>query len=334
MELLVTGGYHDESGECFVDRVAPGRRERVLTFRPPAAHRIAGKGFTGATWLDGDLLVCTFDAVWRFAPGGRLIGRLHQPDFNDLHGVAVLLNGRLAVCNTGLDSVDQFDVDGMFIGRSGFTPGWFDARRQQGLAVAREALPGVMRAGWDEPSVPVMSAAQGPHYNPPGGEPFHRLRVRDYLHPNHAVEFDGRLAVTMLATREIRCARTFERLIDLPGNPHDGVVHEGRLLVTQTDGKVVSVGLDWSVEVAVDTARSGHTGWCRGLAVGPNALAVGLSEIRRTPQFSWRGDAFERTETSVLWFDVAGGFVGRVDLTDRDRQSKVFALLHPAKGWV
>ena len=102
MELLVTGGYEDGSGECFVDRVDPsGLRERVVSFTPPERHRVPSKGFTGAAWLDGDLLVCSFDAVWRFNPNGKLLGRIHQPDANDLHDVAVLANGRIAVCNTG-----------------------------------------------------------------------------------------------------------------------------------------------------------------------------------------------------------------------------------------
>ncbi len=334
MELLVTGGYEDGSGECFVDRVDPsGLRERVVTFTPPEPHRAPSKGFTGAAWLDGDLLVCSFDAVWRFSPDGKLLGRIHQPDANDLHDVAVLANGRIAVCNTGLDSVDLFDGDGTFAGRCAFTPAWFEAERQRGLAVDRAAFPEVLRAGWSPRAVPKVDCPEGGYYSDGHAQPFHRRRVRDYLHPNRVVEFDGRLAVTMLATCEVRCARTFDRLAVIPGHPHDGVVHDGRLFVTTTDGRIIAVCGDRALEIVVDTSHTGHSGWCRGLAVTRDCMAVGLSEIRRSPRFAWTGRPFQETETSVLWLNRSGALLAQVDLTDRSRQSKVFSLLEPVSGW-
>ncbi len=334
MELLVTGGYEDGSGECFVDRVDPsGRRERVVSFTPPETHRVPNKGFTGAAWLDGDLLVCSFDAVWRFGQNGKLLGRIHQPDANDLHDVAVLANGRIAVCNTGLDAVDLFDADGRFVGRCAFTPAWFEAERQRGFAVDRADFPQVLRAGWSSQAMARFVRPEGGYYSGADAQPFHRRKVRDYLHPNRVVEFAGRLAVTMLATCEVRCARSFERLAEIPGHPHDGVVLDGRLFVTTTDGRIVAVCDDGSLEVVVDTAHTGHSGWCRGLAVARDCIAVGLSEIRRSPRFTWKGPPFRETETSVLWLDRSGSLQAQVDLTDRERQSKVFTLLEPISGW-
>ena len=98
MRVLATGGYFDDSAECFVDRIdlARGTRERLLSFVPLEPHRVPGKGFTGGAWVDDDtLLVCSFDAVWRFRVStGQATGRLHQPDFNDLHDVAVGIGRR------------------------------------------------------------------------------------------------------------------------------------------------------------------------------------------------------------------------------------------------
>lgn len=130
MRLLVAGGYFDASGECFIDRLdlERGTRERLLSFIPPDPHRLPGKGFTGAAWLDDDtILVCSFDAVWRIVPSTRhCTGRLHQADFNDLHGVTVdHAAAQVHVCNTGLDAVETFDLSGRFLGRTAMTPAWF-----------------------------------------------------------------------------------------------------------------------------------------------------------------------------------------------------------------
>ena len=235
---------------------------------------------------------------------------------------------------TALDAVDLFDGDGTFTGRCAFTPAWFEAERQRGFAVDRADFPAVLRAGWGSHAMPKIVCPEGGYYSGAESLPFHRRKVRDYLHPNRVVEFAGRLAVTMLATCEVRCARTFERLAAIPGHPHDGAVHDGRLFVTTTDGRIIAVRDDGSLEVVVDTSHTGHNGWCRGLAVARDCIAVGLSEIRRSPRFAWTGPPFEETETSVLWLDRSGVLQAQVDLTDRGRQSKVFSLLEPRSGWL
>ncbi len=333
MKLFVTGGYFDGVGEGFVDQIdlAHGRRERVISFVPPEPHRVPTKGLTGADWHpDGSLLVCGFDSVWRFdIATGHHDGQLHQPDFNDLHDVCVA-DGHIYVCNTGLDSVEVFDLAGSFVGRIGLTPAWFEAARQRGAAVAREELRRVFAAGWEPTPTPPLTDAAGHYYT--AGAPFHRSRVRDYAHPNHIALVEGRLAVTLLAGREVRCARSLRTLARLPGHPHDGVWVDGRLWLTTTDGRVWRLSLDGHPavpELVADTAATGHFGWCRGLAVGPDWIAVGLTEIRSAPRFAWRDTDYARTETSVLWLDRRSGSLrGRIDLTE-SRHAKVFALLPP-----
>ncbi len=333
MKLLVTGGYFDATGEGFVDRLDPmtGRRERVVSFVPPERHFVPGKGFTGADWLpDGSLLVCSFDSVWRFdLSRGGCSGQLHQADFNDLHGVCVA-EDRIHVCNTGLDAVETFDLAGQFVGRVGLTPGWFEAERLRGMAVAREDLGRVLGAGWHTSAPPALVEPGGEYYSTPG-QPFHRRKVRDYAHPNDVTVVNGGLAVTLLATCEVRCLRTFRPLARLPSHPHDGLLVDDRLWVTTIDGRV------WSIDVrareaepvlVLDTAAAGHVGWCRGLAVGPDWVAVGLTEIRSAPRYPWRDGSYARTETSVLWLDRGSGqLLARMELTDPRRHSKVFALL-------
>ncbi len=335
MRVLVTGGYFDGPGEGFVDRVdlARGTRERLLAFVPPEPHRVSAKGFTGAAWLDGGtLLVCGFDAVWRFEPStGRCTGRLHQADFNDLHGLVVdEATQALHVCNTGLDAVETFTLDGRFLGRSAMSPGWFEAARQHGAAVARDDFGRACVAGWAPlPALP-LTTTDGPYYQRDG--PFHRRKVRDYLHPNHVVVWGGDVVATLLASRELRSMRTHRTLARLDAPPHDGLVIGDTLWVTTVDGRVWSVTHGGVVSLVTDTSATGRLGWCRGLMVEGGTLAVGLTAIRTSPQYAWRSDAFTETATEVLWIEHATGrLLGAVRYDEPGRHAKVFALL-PGQG--
>ncbi|MEQ1736952.1 MAG: hypothetical protein ABL886_11195 [Rhodoglobus sp.] len=337
MRLLVTGGYFDDSGEGFVDRLdlTRGTRERLLSFVPPEPHRLAGKGFTGASWLDDDsLLVCSFDAVWRFAPStGRVTGRIHQADFNDLHDVAVdLAAARIYVCNTGLDALEIFDLAGTFVGRSATSPAWFEAARQHGAAISRSDFPQLLAAGWHATERPALAVPAGAYYKAATDEPFHRRKARDYLHPNHVVRWGDHLVATMLASRELRCMRCHRTLAQLAAHPHDGVLVGEDLWVTTTDGRIWKVTPNGEPSLVVDVATTGHLGWCRGLAVTEDSLAVGLTALHAVPQYAWRPEPRELTETSVVWLERGTGQLrGRVAYEDAGRPAKVFALL-PTRG--
>jgi hypothetical protein len=349
MRLLVTGGFFDDSGECWVERVSPnGDRLRVLTFSPPAPCLVKSKGFTGACALGDDILICSFNAVWRFNPRWELVGRLHQPDFNDLHGVAFDPGAQhVIVVNTGLDSVEVFDLDGRLRGRHSMTPAWFEHARQGLRSVPRAAFPPLLSAGW---ATQARADQQIPWESPRGtyyqnGQPaevcatvespaFHSAFVRDYMHPNHALSLpDGRLLVTLLAPREVRCLRTHTTFAELEGHPHDGVIVDGDLWCTTTDGRVWAINLNSGEQkLMCDTSRTGHIGWCRGLAVGRDWFAVGLTAMQAGAQYDWRSDPIDRTETSILWFSRRDGtFIGRVDLSS-PRAAKVFSLLSGGPG--
>lgn len=336
MKLLVTGGYFDDSGECFIERVdlARGSRERLLTFIPPAPHGLAQKGFTGAAWQDDDtLLVCSFDTVWRIQPStGRCTGRLHQPDFNDLHGVLVEpSSGLIHVCNTGLDAIETFDLDAKFLGRMALSPAWFEARRLAGDAVERSDFARVLEAGWDATPAPPLVSPSGDYYKNHVCEPFHRRKVRDYAHPNHLVRWRDKLVATLLSSRELRCIHGYKALAQLDAPPHDGAVVGDSLWVTTIDGRLWSVQPSGHAELRMDVTRTGFSGWCRGLFIQDEGIAVGLTAIQRKPQYAWRDIPYDQTETSVLLLErETGRLLGRV-LFDEARFAKVFALL-PCKG--
>jgi hypothetical protein len=337
MRLLAMGGYFDASGECFIDHLdlERGTRGRLLSFIPPEPHRVPGKGFTGAAWLDDDtLLVCSFDAVWRIVPSTRrCTGRLHQTDFNDLHSVAVdLASAQIHVCNTGLDSVETFDPTGRFQGRIAMTPAWFEAVRQRGAAVSRDEFEHVLGAGWEPTPAPRLTSVVGSYYDQSDDEPFHRRKVRDYAHPNHVVIWGGRLVATLLARRELRCLRSHRTLARLEAPPHDGVLVGDDLWLTTVDGRVWRVSPGGDASLVLDTSTTGHLGWCRGLAIGENTIAVGLTAIRSQPQYAWRSAPYEHTETAVLWIEhLTGRLRACLRYDELDRHAKVCSLI-PARG--
>ncbi len=80
----------------------------------------------------------------------------------------------------------------------------------------------------------------------------------------------------------------------------------------------------------IDAFATGHHGWCRGLAVTDDHLAVGLTEVRRgrLPRHRWADREPDGSETSVLLLDRhSGQLLSRVDLTDEQRHAKLYSVL-------
>lgn len=239
---------------------------------------------------------------------------------------------QIHVRNTGLDAVETFGLTGRFLGRVAMSPAWFEAVRQQGAAVERDAFEQVLQAGWGPGFSPPLAPAAGAYYRQAQDEPFHRRKVRDYAHPNHVVVWDGRLAATLLATRELRCLRTHRTLARLEAPPHDGVLAGDDLWLTTVDGRIWRIARGGGASLVLDMSTTGHPGWCRGLAIDGDTIAVGLTAIRTPPQYPWRSDPHDRTETEVLWLERATGRLrSSVRYSDPDRPPKVFVLL-PARG--
>lgn len=332
MDILVSGGWFDDSGECWVDRVTPGNRKRLLSFVPPDELRVAGKGFTGITWLGEELLVCSFNAIWRFDRQGRCKGRLHMPHFNDLHGICVEEENRsILVANTGLDSVERIDEDGRWLGRYSLTPPGLEHARFQGEGIAREDLETLSKAGWtteQQAEVPKVQPASD-YYDVAPNLDFSRRRVRDYRHPNHVfLSEEHGPCVTSLLDSSIRSLTTHRKVVETTGPPHDGIQAKNGLWYTTVSGEVVHH--PESGPEAVLSLRDGPiTGWCRGLVLGDDWGAVGVTAMRgpetRVP---WRGGSWDATQTGIVWFDRETGETRHVlDMTDEDRGAKVFALI-------
>jgi hypothetical protein len=146
------------------------------------------------------------------------------------------------------------------------------------------------------------------------------------------VVWAGRLVATLLARRELRCMYSHRVLARLEAPPHDGVRVGDDLWLTTVDGRVWRVAPGGEASLIVDTSITGRLGWCRGLAVRGDTIAVGLTAIRSQPQYAWRSDPYDGTETAVLWLERATGRLrSQVRYEEPDRHAKVFALL-PARG--
>lgn len=342
MKVLVTLGYFDAVGDGVIAEVdlAAGSWRALLRHLPPEPLRVAAKGFTGACWCgppgQSPLLVCGHAAVFHVSADLKRVERTwHQPCMNDLHHVAVQ-EGQVYVVNTGLEAVDVFTLDGRFLGSHALHPGWVSAARLRGEPFARAGLAAARVAVW--PMAPAPDAgAEGPgaYYDAAPDTPFSQRKVRDLLHLNH-ISFVGRQAlVTCMLERSVHDLTRMTPIIeDLPSAPHDGVLDGDMFWLTCSNGVLCGYAVEQG-QVTGRPARqldlfqtTGRSGWCRGLLVTPEHFIVGLSEIRRMPRVRWCERPFADTETSILCVErQTGALVARVDLSDPQRQSKVFSIL-------
>lgn len=340
MKVMVTMGWFDDSGACAIVEVDldSERAESVLHFAPPADLRVPGKGFTGARWDRADanrMYVCGFNAVYGVDTSRWCVdGALHTPCMNDLHDVEVD-GDRLLVVNTGLDSVEVFSRDGQYLGGYTAQPAWLAAKKLEGISPSRETWTQLLRPGWTAGAVEASPGTPvGSYYDRPGEREFHRRKVRDYVHPNHIAVVGDQVLVTRLRDSSVMDVTRQQVVIaDTPGHPHDGQAVGPTFWVTCVDGIVVGYAIEEGRVTGrqtelIDVRQSGHFGWCRGLHVTDDVIVVGLTEVRRSPGHRWRGGERAATETSVLALDRASGAVmARVQLTDRERHSKVFGIV-------
>lgn len=336
VKAFVTGGYFDTSGEGVLWEIdlAEESAEVVLRWTPPESLRVPAKGFAGGSLgEDGLLYACAHTAVVRIDPlAGKVTGTLHQPCMNDLHHVACF-DGRLWVANTGLGAVDVFGYDGRFHGSHALLPAWANARRIGGADP--ESFEVVADPGWSGAAPGSWSGGGGDDgYHAPDRQaaPFHRLKVRDHLHVNHVVRVGERTLATCFGDGTLRDLRAFEVIARFDGSYlHDGVAIDDEVWLTAIDGSVF--GLDAATlrpRRRFAVFDTGHHGWCRGLAVTPEHLLVGMTEVRagRLPRHRWSDRAPEGSETCVLLLDREDGrLLARIDLTDHERHAKIYSVL-------
>lgn len=344
MRVLVTMGFFDASGECRLVEVDldRGTHETRLSFIPPEPLRLPEKGFTGAAWSGAPsssmLFVCGPNALFQVDPHGfGVVDIWHQPCMNDLHHVAVTPD-RVHVVNTGLEAIDMFTRDGLFLGSHALHPGWLSAQRQAGLSPSRQDW-NLLRDARFPPQLGELCHDEplGNYYTSRATSAqlaFSRRKLRDYVHPNHVAIHASQILVTRFLDRAVDDVSSFDRVIDdTPGLPHDGIVHEDRFWLTCVNGLVIAYAIEHGRVTGreverIDVFEAGYAGWCRGLYVTHEYIVVGLTEIRRMPHDRWCDRPIEGTETSILLIRRSTGKLERrVLLGDTKRHAKVFSVL-------
>lgn len=264
MKLLVTMGYHtqrkgeywlyDTAGLMLIDWRAK-KVVRELTYVSPPEHAaLSGHMLFAYGSLTGsELLVTTHTEVVTIDVGRWAVNDvISLPHFNDLHHV-IRFEDHLYVCNTGLQAVQKVTPDGRLVESysTNAAPTWETYDR------ARDYRP--------------LSTKPHP------------------VHPNHLFVLDGQVWVTRCNKHDAVALRDHERRLKVaPGSPHDGILAQGLVYFTTTNGHVVGVDPEGGETVrdidlnAIDGRRR-QLGWCRGLRFIDYDLAlVGFGQFRRT----------------------------------------------------
>lgn len=203
---------------------------------------------------EGWLLQPTRTAIFQVDPDTlRAQEVLSHPWFHDVHGIAPGPRGWLIPC-TGHETVVEMALDGRILDHLHLGPPIDASRDHRGL----------------------------PHdaFKPHG------------THPNRAFLLHGRRWITTLTPGGCR-AWDGEGRIEVGGLAHDGVLREGRLWFTRTDGLVVAVDPESletvdRLDVAALEGGPGAPGWCRAVEVVGDRVFVGFTQLRAS---RWREGA-------------------------------------------
>ncbi len=341
MKAWATLGFFDDRGDGVIVELdtRTGAVCEKLRFTPPPMLRAPGKGFTGAAWAQKpgeELFVCGAAALFRFQ-GPSLVhaGTLNHPSFNDLHGLSI--DGeRLYVANTGLDTIEVFDLDGQFLGCHSFESPWLARERQQRRVPGRAEWARLRQVGWSYKEAPsfVPERPHGAYYQEAHNDahaPFGLRRQRDFVHPNHVQIVEGRVLVTSLVRKSVEDLTGWSTAFATDAPPHDGQIADDLFWLTRIDGIIEARSLRdlREVKLSIDlTARFGIAGWCRGLLVTEDTIFVGFTEIRREPHHPWARADFCDTKTAVVALDrTTHKLRALFDLSHPTRHTKVFAVL-------
>ena len=222
--------------------------------------------FNGGSFQEDLFFTCTHNevVVYTYNSGLKLAYTFSRPTFTDLHHVHCEKD-RLLVVNTGLEIIEEVDMKGNLIHQYMMAD---DVCERYDLTQDYRRI-----------------ASTKPHTS----------------HPNWITHLGNQYLVTMLQTRTVVELETRKTMISgFPHKIHDGVLYNGCLYYTTTNGHIV--------EVDVDTLNINHVystyplfgrvqpGWCRGLyPLGNFHFLVGYTRFRKTYSPGFKPNLWERT---------------------------------------
>jgi hypothetical protein len=264
----------------------------------PESH----KGLAGASWNGRKLLVAAECELLEFSVAPlRLAAARSFPYLNDVHHLAAR-NGRIWVCNTGLDCLEVYDSQWQLLEtrdllgsimrrlRYSYTSLYFTIKR--GYEQLRR---------WRQPyhHLPHSPALRNTRkllrknaYRRKESELRFSLFRPHILHPNHVLVLDRDVWITFNTTGEIASLESGRILASGLGRSHDGIVEgrehfvtdagANRIVVHEFRPEVPDLGPKLREKI-VTSSRS--EGFLRGLAVKGDRIFAGLT-VRRGPQQS------------------------------------------------
>jgi len=286
--------------------------ERLKDYQFPSDRSVYGKGFTGAKIHEGTLFICGYNAVYTVDLNSFNIQPwLVRDNFNDLHNLAFSKdsNGEVLVwiANTGHDSVECYNFDGMKLSTTKLKP-----------------QPGAFR-----------NETSDSYFDSPENTPIYCKKLCDEVHPNAISPCSSKILVSRFSDKSFTSLNG-KTVCSLPSPPHDLSTWNNELWTTTTNGQVWRLRdtMDrYEPELIIDTFNStGRSGWCRGLAVHDEVLVVGLTRIDRMPRERWSNRPFSATVTGIIVIDRSTNTeIAFSNLDQLGTHPKLFAIV-PFEG--
>ncbi|WP_413699263.1 hypothetical protein ACLKMH_17435 [Psychromonas sp. KJ10-10] len=312
--FLITGGFFDGSSEGYIGKITLEQTSNrvllsftpLLITEPPAVElRVKNKGFAGGS-INGNLLwICSSNQVLAYSlENFELIQTIDDPLFNDLHHVLAEENG-LYVVNTGLESLDYFNYDGVLKERKFLTSEERNIFRINSTAEFR-------------------TFDSKPHF----------------MHANHCSRSpEGNMLLTFVRQRRIVNLSDWSWASpEYSAPPHEGFIDHyapkkmNCIWVSTVPGEVLACDpISHEVIKKWNLREKGvPPGWTRGLCILKHGFLVGTTKIRQTNAdyyARWNSEETNKSETTVSYisFDEKQEAIS-VDVLGA-RNAKIFSIL-------
>lgn len=275
------------------------RKEIVEHLRCPLEiHAASHKGLAGASRAGDRLWLANEGEILEVATSPlRILRRITHPCFNDVHHVCESA-GRLWVCNSGLDSVEEFDLTGKhlttheLIGPFGRGFGhvaqllWNDATKSLKRLGGR--FKHYAHLGHRPPFRNLRKLVSYRGFRASRADWRHSDLRPHVLHPNHLLPVGDDLWVTLWRTGEIVSLKTRRVMASGLGNPHDGVFCGDDFYVTDCKANRLLAYVrrpDGTLQLRKETCVTGHLteGFLRGAWAIGDRIFTALTARRGAP---------------------------------------------------
>lgn len=225
-------------------------------------------------------MLCDFNSLMYIDESGKLLKRVSNSGFNDLHSLTAVANSFL-LANTGSDSIERFDSEFQLIERfNGLSDKAFKERQKTG-------------------------SGQSEYYDC-ANVPFTQRRLADTYHFNHAFELpNGKIVASSFSDcRYVDCSSFVPISNTLSCQPHDGLLYQNKIWISTVNGVIYTSNIEEQLHFTrvldLATAYNCH-GWFRGLLGIRNRLYIGVTAVEKySSRVSWLQTAPSDTRTGIL----------------------------------